>query len=195
MRAWQGSLGASDYRGIVSPAYVVVRGRERHEPRYFHYLFRTPYFSKEAERWSYGISSDQWSLRPEEFKQIYTCIPPFQEQQSIVRFLDDANHRIRRYIRAKQKLINLLNEQKQAVVERAATRGLGSDVPLRSIGVECFEEAPQNWDVLPLKSMVSIQSGLTLGKNYAGAQLTEYPYLRVANVQEGHLDLSTIKTQ
>ncbi len=65
MRAWQGAIGVSDFRGIVSPAYVVMRLREDHNPRYFHHLYRTPHFAKEAERWSYGITSDMWSLRPE----------------------------------------------------------------------------------------------------------------------------------
>ena len=100
MRAWQGSVGASEYQGIVSPAYVVERPRKGVSSHYFHYLLRTPAFAKEAERWSYGITSDMWSLRPEHFKMIYACLPPLTEQNAIVRFLDHADRRIRRYIRA-----------------------------------------------------------------------------------------------
>ena len=62
MRAWQRSVGVSDYQGIVSPAYVVERPRDGTDSRYLHYLLRTPAFSKEAERWSYGITSDMWTL-------------------------------------------------------------------------------------------------------------------------------------
>jgi type I restriction enzyme S subunit len=81
MRAWQGAIGASDLRGIISPAYIVMRLRdENNVPRYFHHLYRTPQFAKEAERWSYGITSDMWSLRPEHFKMIYTPEPPPDEQ-------------------------------------------------------------------------------------------------------------------
>lgn len=79
MRAWQGAVGVSRCRGIVSPAYIVVRPRGKHNARYFHYLLRTPAFAKEAERWSYGITSDQWSLRPEHFKMIYCSLPPEAE--------------------------------------------------------------------------------------------------------------------
>src|SRR5690606_18150912 len=57
MRAWQGAIGASRHRGIVSPAYVVVCPRQKVDPRYYHYLLRTPAFVREAERWSYGITS------------------------------------------------------------------------------------------------------------------------------------------
>src|SRR5271166_2811773 len=58
MRAWQGAIGMSTDRGLVSPAYIVLRLRNGGLPRYFHYLFRTPLFATEAERWSYGITSD-----------------------------------------------------------------------------------------------------------------------------------------
>jgi type I restriction enzyme S subunit len=62
MRAWQDAIGVSVYRGIVSPAYVVQRPRQGADSHYLHYLLRTPAFAKEAERWSYGITSDMWSL-------------------------------------------------------------------------------------------------------------------------------------
>jgi len=92
-------------------------------PSYFHHLYRTPQFAKEAERWSYCITSDIWSLRPEHFKMIYTPDPPPDEQAAIVRFLDWANGRLERAIRAKRKVIALLGEQKQAIIHRAVTRG------------------------------------------------------------------------
>jgi type I restriction enzyme S subunit len=94
MRAWQGAIAVSDFRGIISPAYIVMRLRGDQNARYFHHLYRTPHFAKEAERWSYGITSDMWSLRPEHFKMIYSTVPPRDEQTSIVRFLDHANGRI-----------------------------------------------------------------------------------------------------
>ena len=83
MRAWQGAVGMSDLRGIVSPAYVVLRPRDDGVSHYYHYLLRTPAFAKEAERWSYGITSDMWSLRPEHFKLIHSCLPPVSEQAAI----------------------------------------------------------------------------------------------------------------
>ena len=148
MRAWQGAVGASDYQGIISPAYVVQRPREGADSRYLHYLLRTPAFAKEAERWSYGITSDMWSLRPEHFKMIYGTFPPLPEQAAIVRFLDHADRRIQRYIRAKQKLIKLLEEEKQAIVNQAVTRGLDSNVRLKPSGVEWLGEVPAHWEMV-----------------------------------------------
>lgn len=159
MRAWQGAVGVSDYRGIISPAYVVQRPHKGIHPRYLHYLLRTPAFAKEAERWSYGITSDMWSLRPEHFKMIYGCLPPLTEQAAIVRFLDYMDRRIRRYIRAKQKLIKLLEEQKQAIIHRAVTRGLDPNVRFKPSGVEWLGDVPEHWEVVPFKRRVRFQEG------------------------------------
>lgn len=162
MRAWQGAIGVSDFRGIVSPAYVVMRVREEQSARYYHYLYRTPHFAKEAERWSYGITSDMWSLRPEHFKMIYTALPPLPEQSTIVRFIDHFDRRINWLIRAKRRLIALLNEQKQAIIHRAVTRGLDPNVHLKPSGVDWLGDVPEHWQMFPLKYLSRhIQNGAT----------------------------------
>ena len=148
MRAWQGAVGVSAYQGIVSPAYVVQRPRPGHNSRFLHYLLRTPNFAKEAERWSYGITSDMWSLRPEHFRMIYSCIPPLDEQAAIVSYLDRADDRIRRAISTKERLIELLTEQRQAVIHRAVTRGLDPNVPLKDSGVEWLGDVPAHWETM-----------------------------------------------
>ncbi|MDD2324469.1 MAG: restriction endonuclease subunit S [Alphaproteobacteria bacterium] len=153
MRAWQGAIGASDLRGIISPAYVVMRLREDYNlSRYFHHLYRTPQFAKEAERWSYGITSDMWSLRPEHFKMIYTPEPPPTEQFAINRFLDWANGRFERAIKAKRKMIALLNEQKQSIIHRAVTQGLDPNVPLKPSGIPWLGDIPAHWKISRVKN-------------------------------------------
>ena len=151
MRAWQGAIAMSDFRGIISPAYIVMRLRGDQNARYFHHLCRTPHFAKEAERWSYGITSDMWSLRPEHFKMIYSTVPPRDEQIAIVRFLDHASGRVDRAILAKKKLIALLNEQKQTIIQRAVTRGLDPTVPLKPSGIPWLGDIPKHWQILRAK--------------------------------------------
>jgi type I restriction enzyme S subunit len=137
-----------------------MRLRERCDlPRYFHHLYRTPHFAKEAERWSYGITSDMWSLRPEHFKMIYTPLPPPEEQGQIVRFLDHANGRLERAIRAKRKVIALLHEQKQAIIHRAVTRGLDSAVLLKPSGIPWLGDIPKHWELKRFKFLATINSG------------------------------------
>jgi type I restriction enzyme S subunit len=72
-----------------------------------------------------------------------------------VRFLDHADRRIRRYIRAKQKLIKLLEEQKQAIVHSVVTRGLDPNVRLKPSGVQWLGDVPEHWAVLPIKRAFS----------------------------------------
>jgi type I restriction enzyme S subunit len=151
MRAWQGAIGVSRYRGIVSPAYIVVRLRRAGNPNYFHYLLRTPLFAKEAERWSYGITPDMWSLRPEHFKLIYSCVPRHEEQTQIARFLDWKTAQINKFIRNKRRLIELLKEQKQNIINQAVTRGLDPKVKLKPSGVEWIGDIPEHWEVRRLK--------------------------------------------
>jgi type I restriction enzyme S subunit len=171
MRAWQGALGVSQYGGIVSPAYIVVRPRLKQVPRYYHYLFRTPAFASEAERWSYGITSDQWSLRYEDFKRIYGVLPPLEEQTQIARFLDHHDRLTRRYIRAQRRLIELLTEQKQALIQQAVTRGLDPDVKLKDSGIEWLPKIPEHWRVIRVGSLAaSLQTGPF------GSQLHSYEY-------------------
>ena len=82
-------------------------------------------------------------------------VPPLPEQAAIVRFLDHADRRIRRYIRAKQKLIKLLEEQKQAIIHRAVTRGLDPNVRLKPSGVEWLGDVPEHWGVARLQFFAS----------------------------------------
>ena len=159
MRAWEGAIGLSQYRGIVSPAYIVQRPQNQMMGTFAHYLLRTPSFAKEAERWSYGITSDQWSLRPEHFKMIYCCAPPLPEQTAITHFLDYIDRRIQRYTRAKQKLITLLGEQRQAIIHQAVTGQIdvrtGQPYPAyQDSGVEWLGEVPEHWEIRRLKSLV-----------------------------------------
>ena len=103
MRLWQGAVGVAPVDGLISPAYVVARPFSGTLPRYFAYLFRTRAYMNQVDNYSRGIVKDRNRLYWEQFKQIPTPYPPPPEQAAIVRFLDHADHRIRRYIRAKQE--------------------------------------------------------------------------------------------
>jgi type I restriction enzyme, S subunit len=187
MRAWQGAIGASSLRGIVSPAYVVMRPRDTSSAQYFHQLLRTPMFAKEAERWSYGITSDMWSLRPEHFKLIYVVVPPPKERTLIVKFLAHADARIHRYIRAKQKLIELLEEQQQVIIHQAVTRGLDQDVHLKPSGVEWLGEVPEHWKILPLRRVTIARCDGPFGSGLKSSHYTSngIRVIRLQNIGRG----------
>ena len=184
MRAWQGAIGVSEYSGIISPAYVVQRPRNGVKSRYLHYLLRTPAFAKESERWSYGITSDMWSLRPEHFKMIYSCVPPLSEQTAIVRYLDRTDERIRRYVSSRERLIELLEEYRQAVIHHAVTRGLDPDVRLKSSGVEWLGDVPAHWEMRRVKQVSRILRGKFTHRPRNDPSLYNgpYPFIQTGDV-------------
>ena len=85
--------------------------------------------------------------REEAYQRVVSYPSDIAEQSAIVRFLDHADRHIRRYIAAKKKLIALLNEQKQAIINQAATRGLDPDVRLKPSGAEWLGDVPEHWEV------------------------------------------------
>ena len=162
MRMWQGAVGVAPVDGLVSPAYVVARPLPGVLPNYFAYLFRTDAYMGEVDNYSRGIVKDRNRLYWEQFKQIQTPCPPTAEQAAIVRFLDHADRKICRYIRAKQKLIKLLEEQKQAIIHLAVTRGLDPNMRLKPSGVEWLGDVPEHWEVKRLKWVTRLQRGYDL---------------------------------
>lgn len=124
-----------------------------------------------------------------------TPFPPGSEQQAIATFLDYETARIDALVEEQQRLIELLKEKRQAVISHAVTKGLSPNVPMKDSGVEWLGEVPEHWAVGPLRWYATIQGGIAKGKSYdAETPTVELPYLRVANVQDGYVDLSTVKT-
>ncbi len=118
-------------------------------------------------------------------------LPPLPEQAAIVRFLDHADRRIRRYIRAKQKLIKLLEEQKQAIIHRAVTRGLNPNVRLKPSGVEWLGDVPEHWEVLTLRRVITrAVDGPHHSPRYLGSGI---PFLSARNIKADRWSLGNAK--
>ena len=154
MLAWNGSMGVSPFNGIVSPAYCVYSFRANIEPWYYHYLLRSPAYKVRIKAVSTGVVESRLRLYTDELYRLEGLLPPHIEQTAIVRFLDHADRHIRRYIRAKQKLIALLEEQKQAVIHQAVTRGANPEVTLKPTESSWFPLVPSHWNVMPMRRVV-----------------------------------------
>jgi type I restriction enzyme S subunit len=155
MRMWQGAAGIAPERGLVSPAYVVCRAMPGINSGYFSRLFKTDDYLAEIDAASRGIVKDRNRLYWDQFKQICSPLPPASEQAAITRFLSWATNRLDRAIGAKRRIIALLQEQKQAIIHRAVTRGLDPSVPLKDSGIPWLGEIPDHWEVLALKRVLS----------------------------------------
>ena len=101
------------------------------------------------------------AISESEVRQIRVALPSLTEQTAIVRYLEHMDRPIRRYASAKRKLIALLEEEKQAVINQAVTRGLDPNVRLKPSGVEWLGEVPEHWEVRRLHSLAGYQDGWT----------------------------------
>ncbi len=151
MRAAAGLFAKTPKVGLVSPDYAVLRPHKTVELQYFVHLFRTPVMMAIFRVESRGLGTGESGflrLYTERFGMLAVPVPPLAEQAAIVRFLNQADRRIRRYVHAKQRLIKLLEEQKQAIIHRALTQGLDPNARLKQSGVEWLGDIPEHWDVL-----------------------------------------------
>ena len=116
------------------------------------------------------------------------ALPPLPEQRRIAAYLDASCAAIDAAVTAKRRQLDTLDALRKSIIQRAVTRGISEGVTLVSTDNAWMEQIPQGWKLVCLKRIAEIQGGLTLGKQYEGP-LIERPYLRVGNVQDGHLDL------
>ena len=159
MQAWSGMFAVTPLPGLVSPDYTVFAPRRASEVHveFFERVFRAPVFVEEFARRSRGIGTGFNRLYTPDFGAVPVVCPPLTEQRSIARFIRAADRRIRRYIRAKEKLLTLLGEQKRAVVHEAVTGRIdvrtGQPYPgYKDSGVEWLGKVPEHWEVRRLKT-------------------------------------------
>ena len=161
MLAWNGSMGVSQFHGIASPAYCVYQFSSNNHPWYFHHLLRSPSYKAYIKTASTGVVESRLRLYTDDLYQLYVLVPPISEQEAVVRYLDYMDRRVERYVRAKERLIELLEEEKRAIINQTVTRGLDPGVRLKPSGVEWLGDVPEHWAVKKATQLFSIGSGTT----------------------------------
>ena len=183
MQAWSGMFALPSIEGIVSPDYSVFEPIEKCDLRFYEYLFKTQEMVGQFAQHSKGIGTGFNRLYTESFGSIFAVAPPLDEQRAIARCLDYVDGQIKQYVRAKERLIELLEEQKRAVINQAVTRGMDPDVPLKPSGVEWLGDVPAHWEVRRLKFLATkFGSGVTPRGGAAVYKETGIPLLRSQNV-------------
>ena len=152
-------MGVSDSDGKGTPVYSVCEPRPGANSQYYAYLIREMARSQWILALAKGIRERSTDFRFEGFAGQLVPLPPLDEQFAIVRFLEHLDQEIRRYLREQQKLIELLEEQKRAVVLHAVTRGLDPKVRLKASGIDWLADVPRHWNILRLKFLVHIGTG------------------------------------
>jgi type I restriction enzyme S subunit len=144
------TVGMSRHNGMITGAYTIFECFNSKLAEYMELFYRAMDDRKLLSPLYSGLRK---TIPAERFLGTKTPQPPPAEQTAIVRFLDWANRRLERAIRAKLKVIVLLNEQKLAIIHRAVTRGLEPSVPLKPSGIPWLGDIPQHWEVLRAKHL------------------------------------------
>lgn len=147
----KGSGGMSNYDGSASLIITVLKPHHELNVNFYHYLLRNHYFSEEFYRNGKGLVSDLWTTKWEEMRNIYIPIPPRDEQDQIVRYLDWQISRINHLIHGYQKQIKLLEERKITLIDNAVTKGINSDTPMQNISGCWMGNIPAHWRMIPSK--------------------------------------------
>ena len=185
MWAYMAALGVARQAGLVSPSYNIYRpiNCENLIQDYIDPLLRTEAYRIEYLIRSTGITVSRLRLYPESFLDIPILHPPVEEQTVIARYLDHVGQRIQSYIEAKEKLITLLQETRQATIHRAVTRGLDPDVPFKPSGVDWLGDVPVHWEVRRLGQLATkFGSGITPRGGATVYQEDGVPFLRSQNI-------------
>ena len=187
------TVGLSRHEGMITGAYTVFESVGKSSSEYLEMFYRAMDDRKLLSPLYSGLRN---TIPIERFLGTKTPQPECHEQMMIVRFLNWANGRLERAIRAKRKVIALLSEQKQAIIHRAVTRGLDDSVPLKPSGIPWLGDIPQHWNFGKVKRFFRTCSGATPSSGqislYYDGTIPYYdgtiPWIRTMDLNNGIVD-------
>lgn len=179
----KGSSGVSVLDGSVSLINIVLQPRKVLFGPFCNYLLKSYGFIEENYRNGRGIVADLWTTRYDEMKMIKVAMPSFEEQKNISSYLDAATSKIDKAIAMQQKMIDLLNERKQIIIQNAVTKGLDENVEMKDSGDRWIELFPSSWTTRRLNFSSWIRARL----GWKGLKASEYvdngyPFLSAFNI-------------
>ena len=183
LRSFQGGIEYAHDRGIISPAYTILYPENPDIHGYLAWLFKSKPYIENLTLHVTGIRQGQ-NIDYGRLCVSKIPLPPHLEQTAIVRYLNQADERIRRYISSRERLIKLLEEYRQAVIHHAVTRGLDPDVRLKPSGVTGLGDMPTHWEAKRLKTIGRIRYGLGQPPRESADGL---PLIRATNVDHGRI--------
>lgn len=175
---------------IIQNALHRVRGKANGSVRFLRYLLRHA-----ANQSWFDVLCNRATIAHftvDKFKEMQAWLPTKRQQEAIADFLDYELHHLDQLAAARQQQLVLLEEKRRAIIAQAVTQGLDAQAPRRDSGFAWLESIPAHWQVVRLRFLAEVRGGLTKGRKYDNAQPILLPYLRVANVQAGYLNLSDV---
>ena len=177
-------IEATDTNLIVSTGFAVIRPRQM-DDGFVAYAVNAPYFVERVVAHSVGVSYP--AINESELACLDIVFPPLPEQRAIAAFLDRETAKIDALVAKKERLIELLQEKRTALISHAVTKGLNPDVPLKDSGVEWLEEIPAHWEVKKVNRMCLVQRGASprpIDEPIYFDDDGEYAWVRIADVSK-----------
>ena len=193
LRSFQGGIELCHDRGIISPAYTILRPTHI-QANYFKHLGKSPVYISLLKSMVTGIREGQ-NIDYGKLREELLPIPTIAEQNAIAAYLDSVTSQIDTAISQQQKMIDLLNERKQIIINNAVTKGLDPNVKMKDSGVDWIGEIPEGWEVRKLKFL--LKNKLMYGANESAESENEsYPrYIRITDIDEdGNLRPDTFRS-
>lgn len=195
MDAFAGAIGISDSKGKATPVYSVCTPFKDDiaNPFYYSYLLRSFALNGLITSLAKGIRERSTDFRYSDFGSLEYFAPSIDEQNRIVAFLDERCAKIDKAIEQKVQMIELLNERRQIIIQRAVTRGLNPNVPLKDSDIDWIGQIPSHWQVKRQKHLTSkIGSGIT--PSGGSTVYVDYgiPLLRSQNIHFDQIDLTDV---
>ena len=186
-----GSYGLSKYRGVCSPVYIVLTPKKHKiEERFAFRILETKQFQKYAQSFGNGILEHRAAINWDTLKNIGIPTPPIEEQRLILNFLDYQISRIDALIAEQERLIELLNEKRQAEISNVVTKGLDPKVKMKDSGIEWLGKVPEHWKICLMKrAFRSVDYGISDALNSEGL----VAILRMGNIQDGQVVSGNLK--
>lgn len=148
--------------GIITSAYLGLQVKGNNNDKYLYYFLHDWDITKEIYRHGNGLRQ---SLSWNDLRDVNVLLPPLSEQDAIVRYLDSATSKIDKAIAMQQKMIDLLNERKQIIIQNAVTKGLDDKVEMKESGVEWTEFFPNSWSIKKVKYIFEFISTKEVASN------------------------------
>lgn len=192
LRSFQGGIEYAYYQGIISPAYTIMVPKNDISTGFFRHLAKSKAFIELLQLCVTGIREGQ-NIDYVKLKNFRLPVPPRIEQDQIVRFLDWKLSQLNKLIKAKKKQIVLLNEQKQALINKAVTKGLDDSVAMKDSGVYWLGDIPTNWKSNRLKRFCKVNASIShLISDYNDEEMVVFLPMENVSVQ-GEIDCSILR--
>lgn len=187
LRAFEGGIERCHSTGCVSPAYTVLQPSRDVDARFFTFLLKSIWFISVIQSCTTGIREGK-TITYSQFASVDLPLPTLLEQGAIADFLIRETAEADALVAKYERLIELLEEKRVAIITQAVTKGLNPNIPMKDTGVQIIGDVPEHWAVLPLRRLASVRGGTGIPEDYLTDDESAIPFFKVGDIESADAD-------